>query len=123
MTNFIPQIRNKNTDAPSLFFRWIVSNYSAAKNYARATNVSPAMAEKRRQGVVPESFITEQAKLTQEAGPSWFLATFADELEAFAAKKEAEARHARETFENLRRLNSGSARHPSELTIWDRLEG
>lgn len=108
------------TDAPRRFCGWIVSNFSGAKQYARSTNVSFATSEKRRQGVVPESFITEQAKLTRETGAAWFLATFADELEAFAKQKEAEARHARQTFQNLRRLNQGRAVDPCDLTIWDR---
>jgi hypothetical protein len=120
MSKFIPSFRNRNTDAASRFCRWIVSNYGAAKQYARATNVSPAMAEKRRQGVVPESFITEQAKLTRETGASWFLETFADELAAFTAQKEQEAHAARQSFENLRRSNQGRPLEDSDLTIWDR---
>jgi hypothetical protein len=122
MTRSIPKNRNKITDAPSRFCGWIVSNYGAAKQYARATNVSPAMAEKRRQGVVPESFITEQAKLTREKGPSWFFETFAFELAAFTAQKEEEAHAARAAFENLRKSNQGHQVHPSERTLWDRIE-
>ena len=122
MTNYIPQFRNKITDAPRRFCGWIVSNYGAAKTYARATNVSPAMAEKRRQGVVPESFITEQAKLTREKGPSWFFETFAVELEEFAKQKEREAHEARQDFENLRKSNQGGSIHPSERTLWHRIE-
>jgi hypothetical protein len=118
----IPKNRNIFSDAPARFCGWIVSNYGAAKQYARATNVSPAMAEKRRQGVVPESFITEQAKLTREKGPSWFFETFAVELEQFAQQKEREAHEARQHFENLRKSNQGSPIHPSERTLWDRIE-
>ena len=122
MTNSFPVFRNKITDAPRRFCGWIVSNYGAAKTYARATNVSPAMAEKRRQGVVPESFITEQAKLTREKGPSWFFETFAVELEEFAKQKEREAHEARQDFENLRKSNQGHQIHPSERTLWHRIE-
>lgn len=123
MTNSFPIFRNKNLDAPRRFCSWIVSNYGAAKQYARATNVSAAMAEKRRQGVVPESFITEQAQLTREKGPSWFFETFAAELEAFTKQKEQEAHDARQAFENLRKHNSRREVHPCDLTLWDRAEG
>lgn len=122
MSNYIPKNRNIFSDAPSRFCGWIVSNYGAAKTYARATNVSPAMAEKRRQGVVPESFINEQAKLTREKGPSWFFETFAFELAAYTAQKEEEAHAARAAFENLRRSNQAHQVHPSERTLWHRLE-
>lgn len=122
MTKSIPQFRNKISDAPSRFCGWIVSNYGAAKQYARATNVSPAMAEKRRQGVVPESFINEQAKLTREKGPSWFFETFAFELAAFTAQKEEEAHAARAAFENLRKSNQGRALDDCGRTLWDRAE-
>jgi hypothetical protein len=118
----IPRNKNRNSDAPRRFFGWIVSNYGGAKQYARSTNVSDAMALKRRQGVVPESFITEQAKLTREKGPSWFFETFAFELEQFAQQKEREAYEARQHFENLRRSNQGHQVHPSERTLWDRIE-
>ena len=122
MTNSFPVFRNKITDAPRRFCGWIVSNYGAAKTYARATNVSPAMAEKRRQGVVPESFINEQAKLTREKGPSWFFETFAFELAAYTQQKEEEAHAARAAFENLRKSNQANQVHPSERTLWHRLE-
>jgi hypothetical protein len=122
MTRSIPSFRNKITDAPSRFCGWIVSNYGAAKQYARATNVSPAMAEKRRQGVVPESFINEQARLTREKGPSWFFETFAFELAAFTAQKEEEAHAARAAFENLRKSNQGRALDDCDKTLWDRAE-
>ena len=118
----IPRNKNRISDAPSRFFGWIVSNYGGAKQYARATNVSDAMALKRRQGVVPEGFISEQAKLTLENGASWFFETFAVELAAHAERKEQEARNAREAFENLRRSNQGHQVHPSERTLWDRIE-
>jgi hypothetical protein len=122
MTQSFPQFRNKISDAPRRFCGWIVSNYGAAKTYARATNVSPAMAEKRRQGVVPESFLIEQAKLTREKGPSWFFETFAFELAAFTAEKEEEARHARAAFENLRKSNQSRALDACDRTLWDRIE-
>ena len=118
----IPKNRNIFSDAPARFCGWIVSNYGAAKQYARATNVSPAMAEKRRQGVVPESFINEQAKLTREKGPSWFFETFAFELAAYTAQKEEEAHAARAAFENLRRSNQGRALDDCDLTLWDRAQ-
>lgn len=118
----IPVLRNRITDAPNRFCGWIVSNYGAAKTYARATNVSPAMAEKRRQGVVPESFITEQARLTREKGASWFFETFADELAEFTAQKEEEAHAARAAFENLRKSNQGRALNDCDRTLWDRAE-
>lgn len=111
MNKFIPDFRNKNNDPASRFCHWIVSNYGAAKHYARAANVSAAMAEKRRQGVVPTSFINEQAKPTRERGASWFFETFAAELAEFTAQKEAEAHAAREQFENLRQFNQGTSVH------------
>ena len=118
----IPRNKNRISDAPSRFFGWIVSNYGGAKQYARATNVSDAMALKRRQGVVPESFINEQAKLTREKGPSWFFETFALELAAYTAQKEEEAHAARAAFENLRRSNQGRALDDCDKTLWDRIE-
>jgi len=122
MTKSFPKNWNKISDAPTRFFGWIVSNYGGAKQYARSTNVSPAMAEKRRQGVVPESFLIEQAKLTREKGPSWFFETFAFELAAFTAQKEEEARHARAAFENLRKSNQSRALDDCDRTLWDRIE-
>lgn len=122
MTNYFPRNRNKNSDAPNRFFGWIVSNYGGAKQYARATNVSPAMAEKRRQGVVPESFISELSALSREKGPSWFFETFAVELEQFAKQKEEEARNARAAFENLRKSNQSRALDACDRTLWDRIE-
>ena len=122
MTQSFPKNWNRISDAPRRFCGWIVSNYGAAKTYARATNVSPAMAEKRRQGVVPESFLIEQAKLTREKGPSWFFETFAFELAAFTAEKEEEARHARAAFENLRKSNQSRALDACDRTLWDRIE-
>ena len=118
----IPKNENRFSDAPRRFFGWIVSNYGGAKQYARATNVSDAMALKRRQGVVPEGFISEQAKLTLENGASWFFETFAVELAAHAERKEQEARNAREAFENLRKSNQGRALDDCDRTLWDRAE-
>lgn len=122
MSNYFPRNENRISDAPRRFFGWIVSNYGGAKQYARSTNVSDAMALKRRQGVVPESFINEQAKLTREKGPSWFFETFAFELAAYTQQKEEEAHAARAAFENLRRSNQAHQVHPSERTLWHRLE-
>ena len=116
----IPRNENRFSDAPRRFFGWIVSNYGGAKQYARSTNVSDAMALKRRQGVVPESFISELSALSREKGPSWFFETFAVELEQFAKQKEEEARNARAAFENLRKSNQSRALDDCDKTIWDR---
>lgn len=125
MTNYIPNKWNqKKPTAAQNFVGEIVKIYPSAKALARATDnrVSLPMAEKWRQGVVPQKTLEQFEAIVRDQGIGWLLASFSDAIADFALKKEQEAHAARKAFDDLRKHNSGHSRHPSDLTLWDRAQ-
>lgn len=125
MTQSIPRNWNKKRPtAAQNFAGEIVKIYPSAKALSRATDnrVSLPMAEKWRQGVVPQKTLEQFEAIVRDKGIGWLLASFADAIADYADKKEREAHEARKAFEHLRKSNSRAAVHPSDRTLWDRIE-
>lgn len=125
MTNYIPNKWNrKRPTAAQNFAGEIVKIYPSAKALSRATDnrVSLPMAEKWRQGVVPQKTLEQFEAIVRDQGIGWLLASFADAIADYADKKEREAHEARKAFEHLRKSNQSRALDACDRTLWDRIE-
>lgn len=87
-----PENRNGDLSRAGLeaaFRTWFTREVGTAKAYARLTGVSLALAEKRRQGALPD-LAREGPALCAAFGDAWFLALMAPALNQYLEARRAE---------------------------------
>lgn len=105
MTTYIRNNQNKNTTIGERFYAVCVSFYGNQKALAKGASISLPMAEKRRQGVVPDKTLNELEALTRDLGPAFVLELLGSALADFAANQEAKAHATRQQYEQLIQLH------------------